>query len=398
MSLSLTLMFGEAILNLSLSSTATLAQLAGLVASRTGVPPAAQALTHDGRLLETGSLAGETLAALGVRDGDLLVLAPGEAQSPPPGAQAALERALATGPDGAAVDPSAFQAAVRANPGIVPDPDTRRLLLGSVEEMQRLLRGVHARKAAAASEERRRDALLAADPFDVEAQRSIEEAIAKEAIDSQYARTMEDAPELVVGSVVMLFVTVTVNNVALQALVDSGAQMTIMNAQEAARCGVMRLLDTRFAGVAQGVGTQKILGRILALQLKIGGGHFPCSVSVLETGPPFILGLDMLKRHQCCLDLRRGCLTLGSSGEAVPFLNESQMERGSFGRQDSQPESPRPAAASAPPAAGAAEPAAPAGVQKLVELGFPAAQAAQALAACGGDVEQAAALLFGSQF
>jgi hypothetical protein len=63
---------------------------------------------------------------------------------------------------------------------------------------------------------------------------------------------------------------VQVNGVPVKAFVDSGAQMTIMTHDFAEKCYLTRLLDKRFAGLAVGVGSSRILGRIHQAPLNVG--------------------------------------------------------------------------------------------------------------------------------
>lgn len=96
-----------------------------------------------------------------------------------------------------------------------------------------------------------------------------------------------------------------------------------MSAACAERCHIMRLVDTRWSGVAKGVGVQRIIGRIHMVQIQIGSDHLTTSFSVLEEQPmDMLLGLDMLKRHQCCIDLKKNILTIGTTGTETPFLTE----------------------------------------------------------------------------
>lgn len=196
------------------------------------------------------------------------------------------------------------------------------LASGSLEEFHKVLNEQHKRRR---DEQLRRLRMMTADPFDVEAQKMIAEEIQRQQIDSNMQDAIEFMPEAF-GQVHMLYIKCKVNGTPIDAFVDSGAQSTIMSKACAERCNVTRLIDDRWSGIAQGVGTQKILGRIHLCQVQIENDFLPSSFNVLEQQPmDMLLGLDMLKRHQCVIDLKNNILRIGTTGTETKFLNESEL-------------------------------------------------------------------------
>lgn len=116
--------------------------------------------------------------------------------------------------------------------------------------------------------------------MDEQANKYFGEKIQQENVMKQYYEMMEKYPEAM-GRVLMLYIDVEVNGHTFHAFVDSGAQQTIMSSTFAEKLGVLHLVDKRFHGVAVGVGTGKILGRIHIVDLNIDGNLFPCSITVM---------------------------------------------------------------------------------------------------------------------
>ncbi len=221
------------------------------------------------------------------------------------------------------------------------------MVKGSIQTANAIAQGFH--------KEQLYQKRLQDNPNDIEAKDYFDSKRKRQLVQQQYHQAMQEYPESM-GRVLMLYIEAKINDHTLQAFVDSGAQATIMSKKCAQKCGILDLVDTRFAGVAVGVGTGKILGRIHIVQLQIGNTYFPCSVTVMDDmslptsgmsgagkgsgdapkpkDMDFLLGLDMLKRHLCIMDLEKGCLRFRlEPGKYLetPFLHEKDLDESKGG-------------------------------------------------------------------
>lgn len=400
----------EQIIGLDVDADESVENVKALLEVESRLPLQQQQLLYNGKEMRNH----EKLSSLGVRDGDLIMMV-----SNASGVSSSSSNDLRLNPDGSAVNPEAFRQQIQRDSNLMAqlfqtDPELAQAIsAGDLNKLQEILRQRHAQRAELKRREDEMLALLDADPFDVEAQKKIEAAIRQKGIDENWEAALEHNPEAF-ARVVMLYVDMEVNGVPIKAFVDSGAQATIISKSCAERCGLLRLLDQRYKGVAHGVGQTEILGRIHVAPIKIGNVFYPSSFTVLDSpNMDFLFGLDMLRKHQCIIDLKDNVLRLGGGEVSVPFLPEKDipshyLDEGRYSKQ--------PSSSGAPAASGSKESlAVPTGSQslggaredpskgpefeakiaKLVELGFERNAVIQALKLFEGNEEQAASFLFG---
>ncbi|OVA19720.1 Ubiquitin-associated domain/translation elongation factor EF-Ts [Macleaya cordata] len=400
----------EQFITLDVDPEESVENVKALLEVETRVPLQQQQLLFNGNEIKNDS----RLRALGVGEGDLVMMVAKTSSR-------VSNNDLSFNPDGSCVNPGAFQQHVRGDSNMMTqllqtDPEFAQVILGNdLNRLQNLMRDRHRQRSELQRQQQEELALLHADPFDVEAQKKIEAAIRQKGIDENWAAALEHNPEAF-ARVVMLYVDMEVNGVPLKAFVDSGAQSTIISKSCAERCGLLRLLDQRYKGIAHGVGQSEILGRIHVAPIKIGEVFYPCSFMVLDApNMEFLFGLDMLRKHQCIIDLKDNVLRVGGGEVSVPFLQEKDipshfLDEERFSKQASDsglvPEtSGKKEVKDNLPTRGQSSgtsrgditqaPGFEAKVAKLVELGFGRDAVIQALRLSEGNEEQAAGYLFG---
>jgi DNA damage-inducible protein 1 len=311
----------------------TFNDIKALVHGDTNIPPSSQHFYYNNRVITDTT---QTLEQLNIHEGDMLGMAvqdPSElarrrgTQQDTPTASQSTSRPVQRQPEGP--DPERLRLHIIGDPRMLEevrrqDPDLAAAAANPTE-FHTLWDQKQQQLAQAQAEKEAELALLNADPFNLDAQAKIEEMIRLERVAENVQKALEDNPESF-GRVTMLYIDVLVNNQPIKAFVDSGAQTTIMSPSAAQTCGIMRLIDRRFGGVAVGVGTAEILGRVHSADIQIGSYSLPSSFTVMEgKDVDLLLGLDMLKRHQMCIDLKENMLRV--QDEKIPFLPESEIPK-----------------------------------------------------------------------
>ncbi|CAE7230926.1 unnamed protein product [Rhizoctonia solani] len=293
-------------------STMEVGNLMALLEAECGIPVAEQSIVYQGRELNDPNA---TITSAGVENDAMLQL----------------RRKVIVAGRSAAHDEEMMRLQLLGDPNLMQQlrdnqPELADAIQNDPQRFSELLRQHRERQRDAEVAQQREISALNADPYNVDAQKRIEEAIRQQAVLENMEHAMEYSPEFF-GRVIMLYIPVEVNGVPVKAFVDSGAQQTIMSPECAEQCSLLRLLDKRFAGIAKGVGTAKILGRVHSAQLKLADLHLPCALPSWRRVPgrdvDLLFGLDMLKAHQACIDLEKNVLRI--QGREVKFLSEHEL-------------------------------------------------------------------------
>ena len=189
------------------------------------------------------------------------------------------------------------------------------------------------RKQVEEAEKKRKDEemeyirLMNSDPNDPEVQAKIAKIIQQKNIDENLRQAEEYMPETLFP-VHMLFINLEINKKNVVALVDTGAQSTVMSQALCQKCELFNLCDTRFSGIAKGVGTSRIIGTVHAAQLKIQNKVLMAKITVIENSSiGFIFGLDNMRAHRCTIDLKENGLIFPSLGVTAKFLSDGEIKK-----------------------------------------------------------------------
>ena len=109
----------------------------------------------------------------------------------------------------------------------------------------------------------------------------------------------------------------TPSSICVEMMIDTGAQTSVMSLALAKELGLSNRINSMYRGVANGVGQARICGKIRNVAVEFTGSHveFPMDFMVLDVSERLLLlGLDLMRRYQCIVNLQKEVLIFGGDG------------------------------------------------------------------------------------
>lgn len=120
----------------------------------------------------------------------------------------------------------------------------------------------------------------------------------------------------------LYYIKVQYNNIPFYAMVDCGAQISIMSVTMVKKLGIIDVKPTN--GVVKGIGQTKMLGKVKNCPLSIVNQtifiHIMIDFIVLQNNNLIILGLDFLEKYKCIINCNFKMLHM--NGNKVPLIKQ----------------------------------------------------------------------------
>ncbi len=122
-----------------------------------------------------------------------------------------------------------------------------------------------------------------------------------------------------------IYVNCQLYNKITAAMLDTGAQKTIIGINKVKELGLERLVNYTKVSMARGVGGGAvIIGRLENMELKMGSLGIRTDIEVLQDNDMFLVGLDIIAKYQFMIDFEKEVVKVGN--QEFKFLRDGQID------------------------------------------------------------------------
>ena len=159
----------------------------------------------------------------------------------------------------------------------------------------------------------------------IEQQKRMEEEFRMKTINNQLIEIEQNHPELLIPGD-LVFIKIKVNNVEIPAMIDSGAQESVISLKTCRECNLEHQIDYRRKKAYQGVGRMSTIGTIYIVPMMIGKTYCMTTLNVFGEESPMdhlLIGTNTLRQLGISIDFKKECIRIGE--EEIKFLTNTDV-------------------------------------------------------------------------